>query len=114
MIEAIGLGATMVHAPEMVRPGGTAYLVGLSPIGTKIELDAFKLVWFTRAIQGVLMGANRFRHDIPMLAELVAAGRLDVEGMITRRIGLEEAPAALQAMGGGAVGRTVVELQRSN
>ena len=114
VFEAIGLGTTMVQAPEMVRPGGTAYLVGLSPIGTKVEVDAFKLVWFTRAIQGVLMGANRFRHDIPVLAELAASGDLDVEAMITNRISLDEAPSALAAMRRGAVGRTVVGFPRAN
>jgi S-(hydroxymethyl)glutathione dehydrogenase/alcohol dehydrogenase len=111
VFEAIGLETTMVFAPEMVRPGGTAYLIGLSPIGTKIEIDAFKLVWFTRGVQGVLMGANRFRHDIPVLADLTAGGSLDVDRMITNRISLDEAPAALEAMREGAVGRTVVMLR---
>ncbi len=108
VIEAIGHPATMMQAAEMIRPGGGAYLLGLSPVGTKVEIDAFKLVWFTRSVRGVLMGANRFRNDVPMLARLADSGRLDVDRMITRRIPLDAAPGALDDMRRGALGRTVV------
>lgn len=107
VVEAIGLPATMTQAIEMVRPGGTAYLVGIAPVGAALSIDAFKTVWFNRTIRGVLMGANRFRRDIPRLAELYLRGALDVESMITSRIGLDEVPAAFDRMRSGVIGRTV-------
>jgi S-(hydroxymethyl)glutathione dehydrogenase/alcohol dehydrogenase len=110
VIEAIGLPDTMQQATEMVRPGGTVYLVGLTPVGTKLAVDAFKLVWFNRTVRGVLMGANRFRRDVPRLAELYLGGRLDVEALITDRISLEDVPPGLDAMRRGAVGRAVAIL----
>lgn len=110
VVEAVGLPATLEQATEMVRPGGVVYVVGLAPVGTKSTVDAFKLVWLNRTIRGVLMGANRFRRDVPRLADLYLGGRLDVEAMITDRIGLDDVPAALDRMRQGAVGRTVALL----
>jgi alcohol dehydrogenase len=54
-------------------------------------------------------------HDYPALLALVAAGRLRPDLLVTRRIGLGEAGAALAAMGepGYPAGVTVVEPQRA-
>ena len=40
-------------------------------------------------------------HAYPALLDLVASGRLDVQRLVTREISLDEAPAALAALGDG-------------
>ncbi len=107
-VEAIGLPKTMQDAVDLIRPGGTAYLIGIAPIPSTIELSAFRLVWFNRGVQGVLMGANNFRRDIPALADLVLAGRFDLDHLLTDRIGLDEVNAGFDTMRSGSLGRTVV------
>ena len=48
--------------------------------------------------------------DYPAMLGLVASGVLDPEGLVTRRIGLADAGAALAAMDGPAqTGLTVIE-----
>jgi S-(hydroxymethyl)glutathione dehydrogenase/alcohol dehydrogenase len=107
-VEAIGLPATMEDVVDMIRPGGTAYLIGMAPVPSTMELSAFRLVWFNRSVQGVLMGANHFRHDIPVLADLYLAGRLDLDRLLTDRIGLEGVNEAFDAMRRGSLGRSAV------
>ena len=108
VIEAIGLPATMQDAVDMIRPGGSAYLIGIAPIPSTMELSAFRLVWFNRSVHGVLMGANNFRRDIPALANLYLAGKFDLDHLLTDRITLDEANAGFDAMRAGALGRTIV------
>ncbi len=107
-IEAIGLPTTMEQVVNMVRPGGTAYMIGIAPLPSTIEVSAFRLVWFNRGIQGVLMGANHFRRDIPALANLYLAGRLDLDRLLTERIPLERAGDGFASMRRGSLGRTAV------
>lgn len=108
VVEAIGLPPTMQDAVDMIRPGGTAYLIGIAPIPSTIELSAFRLVWYNRGVQGVLMGANNFRRDIPVLANLYLAGRFDLDNLLTERITLDEVNSGYDTMRAGSLGRSVV------
>jgi S-(hydroxymethyl)glutathione dehydrogenase/alcohol dehydrogenase len=112
-VEAIGRPDTMRQAVDMVRAGGTAYLVGIAAPEVEMTVNPFRTVWYNRTIRGVLMGANRFRHDIPRIAALYLAGRLPIDRLVTGRIGIDEVPAAFEQMragpsGRGVTGRTVV------
>ena len=107
-IEAIGLPKTMEDVVDMVRPGGTAYCIGIAPIPSTMEVSAFRLVWFNRGLQGVLMGASHFRQDIPALADLYLAGRLDLDRLLTERLPLERATEGFEAMRAGSLGRSAV------
>ncbi len=108
VIEAIGFPGTMQEAIEMVRPAGTAYLIGIAPIPAMLELSAFKLVWFNRGVQGVFMGANNFRRDIPALANLALAGKFDLDHLLTERLALDDIGAGFDTMRSGSLGRSVV------
>ncbi len=58
--EAIGLKKTAEQAFECLRPGGTATIIGMIPVGQKIELEGSVFLREKR-IQGCSMGSNRFR-----------------------------------------------------
>ena len=106
--EAIGLPATAAQAVSMVRPGRTAYLVGVPPIRSTMEIPGASLVLQAKGVQGVFMGSNRFKHDIPMLAELYLQGRLKLDELISHRIKLDEVNEGYERMRGGAEARSVV------
>jgi S-(hydroxymethyl)glutathione dehydrogenase / alcohol dehydrogenase len=106
--EAIGLTATIAQAVRMVRPGSTAYLVGLPPAGQSIELPGKEMVIEHRCVQGVYMGANHFKRDIPMLANLYLQGRLMLEELVAARISLADINAGFDAMRGGTEARSVI------
>ena len=80
--EAIGTKTTAEQSFQMLRPGGTATIIGMIPFGTKIELHGADFLR-DRKIQGTSMGGNRFRVDMPRLLELYVQGKLKLDHMIS-------------------------------
>ena len=65
-------------------PGGTATIIGMIPVGQKIELDG-RMFLREKKIQGSSMGCNRFKVDMPKYIDFYLQGRLKLDEMITRR-----------------------------
>ena len=105
--EAIGLKKAAEQAFDCVRPGGTATVIGMIPVGQKIELEG-SVFLREKKIQGCSMGSNRFKVDMPRYVELYLQGRLRLDEMITRRGKLEDVNEAFRAMKAGEVARTVL------
>jgi S-(hydroxymethyl)glutathione dehydrogenase/alcohol dehydrogenase len=105
--EAIGLKKAAEQAFDCLRPGGTATVVGMIPVGQKIELEG-SVFLREKKIQGCSMGSNRFKVDMPRYVELYRQGRLRLDEMITRRGRLEDVNEAFRAMKAGEVARTVL------
>jgi S-(hydroxymethyl)glutathione dehydrogenase/alcohol dehydrogenase len=97
--EAAGQAALIEQGIMAVRPGGTICCVGAPPIEQGISIPG--VVGFTateKKLIGCLLGSVQAQRDIPRLIALWQAGRLDLEGMITHRMPLEQTEAALQLM----------------
>lgn len=105
--EAIGTAATVEDAFRMLARGGTATVIGLMPMGAKISIGGFELM-AERGIRGSIMGSNRFPVDIPRLVDFYMQGRLKLDEMISRRIGLNQIDEAFDEMETGAIARSVV------
>ena len=107
--ECIGLKIAAEQCFDCVRPGGTATVVGMIPVGQKIELDG-PMFLREKKIQGCSMGSNRFKVDMPHYIELYRQGRLKLDEMITRRGKLEDVNEFFRAMKAGEVARSVMML----
>ncbi len=105
--EAIGLKVTAEQCFEMLKNGGTATVIGMIPVGTKIELNGPDFL-FEKKIQGSSMGSNRFRIDMPRLVEFYLNGKLELDALISSRIKLDEINEAMDALKTGEVARQVI------
>jgi len=105
--ECIGLKATAEQSFSALRSGGTATLIGMIPVGTKIELHGVDFLR-ERRIQGCMMGSNRFRTDMPRLIEFYLQGRLHLQEMISARIKLEQINEGFAALKAGGIARNVI------
>ena len=105
--ECIGLKATAEQSFSALRSGGTATLIGMIPVGTKIELHGPDFLR-ERRIQGCMMGSNRFRTDMPRLIEFYLQGRLHLQEMVSARIRLDEINDGFAALKTGGVARSVI------
>jgi S-(hydroxymethyl)glutathione dehydrogenase/alcohol dehydrogenase len=105
--EAIGLKKAAEQCFDALAPGGTATVIGMIPVGQKVEIDGPKLLT-ERRIQGSLMGSNRFRIDMPRYIDFYLQGRLNLDDMISRRGKLQDVNEAFRAMKAGEVSRTVL------
>lgn len=109
--ECIGLKKAAEQAFDCIRPGGTATIVGMIPVGEKVELEGSAFL-SAKKIQGSSMGSNRFRVHMPQYIDLYLQGRLKLDEMITRRIGLEDVNEAFRAMKAGEVARSVIMFEQ--
>jgi S-(hydroxymethyl)glutathione dehydrogenase/alcohol dehydrogenase len=105
--ECIGLKIAAEQCFDCIRAGGTATVVGMIPVGEKVELDGYMFLR-EKKIQGCSMGSNRFKVDMPHYIELYRQGRLKLDEMITRRGKLEDVNEFFRAMKAGEVARSVM------
>ena len=106
--ECIGLPPTVQQAVGMIRRGGTALLVGVVPIGQTVDLMPADITLQEKRVVGSMMGSNRFRVDMPRYVDFYLDGRLNLDEMITARIGLDGVNDAFEAMRKGEQGRQVI------
>jgi S-(hydroxymethyl)glutathione dehydrogenase / alcohol dehydrogenase len=105
--EAIGSKTAAEQSFQMLRPGGTATVIGMIPYGTKIEIHGADLL-AERKIQGSNMGSNRFRIDMPRYIDLYMQGRLKLDELVSARIKLDDINEGFVAMKSGAIARNVI------
>jgi S-(hydroxymethyl)glutathione dehydrogenase/alcohol dehydrogenase len=105
--EAIGLKKVAEQAFLALKPGGTATVIGMIPVGQKVELDGYMFLT-ERKLQGSNMGSNRFRIDMPKYIDFYLQGRLNLDDMISQRRKLDDVNDAFRAMKAGEVARTVL------
>lgn len=105
--ECIGLKKAAEQCFEVIRDGGLATVVGMIPVGQKLELEG-SVFLRQKKIQGSTMGSNRFRVHMPQYIDLYMQGRLKLDEMITRRLKLEDVNEAFRAMKAGEVARQVI------
>jgi S-(hydroxymethyl)glutathione dehydrogenase/alcohol dehydrogenase len=108
--EAIGLKATAEQAFRMLARGGCANIIGMIPVGVKIELHGADFLGEKR-IQGSLMGSNRFPIDMPRFVDFYMQGKLHLDMMISRRIRLDQVNEAFDELKRGELARSVIIFQ---
>lgn len=108
-IEAVGRPETAELAFSALAPAGTATILGLMPEGQRLSIPAEDLVYGDRRLQGAYMGANRFLSDVEMLTDHYLAGRLDLAGMVTTTLALDDINEGIEAMRDPGTVRVVLD-----
>ncbi|MCA1824948.1 MAG: zinc-binding dehydrogenase [Frankia sp.] len=106
--EAVGRASTIRDAWSMARRGGTAVVLGVGRVDDLVSFNALELFHQARALVGCVYGFTDFRRDVRALLGHWRAGRLPLERLVTRRVGLDAVGDALAAMARGDGARTVV------
>jgi S-(hydroxymethyl)glutathione dehydrogenase/alcohol dehydrogenase len=108
VFEAIGRVSTVELAIECLPIGGTAVLVGLTAFEARATFGVYPLVDGSRRILGSNYGFADPAIDFPRYAALHLAGRLPVDRLIDRRIGLDDLEGAFDRLRAGEGLRQVV------
>jgi succinate semialdehyde reductase (NADPH) len=107
--EALGSAATARTAIHLVDDGGRVVLVGIAPAGVTADLDIAHVV--RRKIQVLGSYGARARTDMPAVLELVAAGTIKVDAIISDRFSLADAADAYARLSAGRIiGRAVIDI----
>jgi S-(hydroxymethyl)glutathione dehydrogenase/alcohol dehydrogenase len=110
--EIVGTPPTIRQAWDVLRPGGTAVVVGISPRGMEVTLPALDLL-SQKGIKGSYYGSGNPVAEIPRLAELVATGRFPLSDSVTALTDLDGIQGGFDRMVEGVGGRTVAVMDRS-
>ncbi|WP_158888091.1 Zn-dependent alcohol dehydrogenase [Amycolatopsis anabasis] len=106
--EVIGLKETLETAYALVKPGGTAVVVGQSAEGVRIELDPMLMSDREKSLIGSNYGSCHPARDFPRLVELYMKGKLDLDQLISGRGTIHDINDAFAAMGRREAGRTII------
>jgi S-(hydroxymethyl)glutathione dehydrogenase/alcohol dehydrogenase len=106
--EAIGLPVTMRASYDAIRRGGTACIVGVGKLTEMVSFSAFELFFSEKNLVGSYYGSADVRTDFHKLLGYWKDGQLDLDGMISRRIALDDINDAFEAMQRGEVIRQVI------
>jgi S-(hydroxymethyl)glutathione dehydrogenase/alcohol dehydrogenase len=107
-VECVGRAVTIRTAWESTRRGGRTTVVGIGGKDQQVTFNALELFHWGRTLSGCVYGNSDPAKDVPVLAEHVRAGRLDLGALVTERIGLDGIPGAFENMVAGKGGRALV------
>jgi S-(hydroxymethyl)glutathione dehydrogenase/alcohol dehydrogenase len=108
VFEAIGRVPTVELAIECLPLGGTAVLVGMTPVAARASFAVYPFVDGSRRILGSNYGFADPAVDFPEYARLHREGRLPIERLVDRRIGLDGVEGAFDRLRAGDGLRQVV------
>ncbi|WP_328971137.1 Zn-dependent alcohol dehydrogenase [Streptomyces sp. NBC_00239] len=107
-VECVGRAETIRAAWDATRRGGRTTVVGIGGKEQQVTFHALEIFHFARTLSGCVYGNCDPARDLPVLADHVRAGRLDLGALVTDRIALDGIPAAFEAMLAGKGGRSLV------
>ncbi|WFB09824.1 Zn-dependent alcohol dehydrogenase [Streptomyces sp. LX-29] len=110
VFEVVGTSATARTAYESTRRGGTLCVVGAGALDDHLRISMFELFFDEKRILPSLYGGGDVLRSYERAIALWRAGRIDLEGLITHRVRLEEVNDALDQMRTGAALRTCIEI----
>lgn len=107
-VECVGRAETIRAAWGATRRGGRTTVVGIGGKDDQVTFSALELFHFARTLSGCVYGNCDPARELPVLAEHVRSGALDLGQLVTERIGLADIPTAFEAMLQGRGGRALV------
>ncbi|MEU5238866.1 Zn-dependent alcohol dehydrogenase [Streptomyces lydicus] len=107
-VECVGRADTIRTAWSATRRGGRTTVVGIGGQDQQVSFSALELFYFGRTLSGCVYGNSDPARDLPVVAGHVRSGALDLSALVTDRIGLDDIPAAFEAMVAGKGGRSLV------
>ena len=94
----VGAKAAMEQAMTLIRNAGHVVIVGIAPIGAKMEIDACDIGDLAQSVIGSKMGSTRLQVDVPNLVELYEQGRLKLDELISGRYPLSQINDAIDSV----------------
>ncbi|MFE0651713.1 Zn-dependent alcohol dehydrogenase [Streptomyces sp. NPDC059534] len=107
-VECVGRAVTIRTAWDSTRRGGRTTVVGIGGRDQQVTFNALELFHWGRTLAGCVYGNSNPAEDLPVLAEHIRAGRLDLGALVTERITLDGIPGAFDNMLAGKGGRALV------
>ncbi|MER8742407.1 zinc-dependent alcohol dehydrogenase family protein [Mesorhizobium sp. M1004] len=91
VLECAGVPDTVEQSMRLAKSGGTVVIVGVMPQGVKVTFEPFDILFRELKVLGSFI--NPFTHR--RATDLVASGAIEIDKLISRQVGLEEAASVI-------------------
>lgn len=95
-IVTVGVPDAMRLGVDLVRPGGTAVMVGLAPEEAPVPVDMLELVTYEKVVRGSAYGTISPLVLVPRILELYLEGRLLLDELVSARLPIERIDEAFE------------------
>lgn len=106
--EAVGISETLEQALFCRDLAGTCVLIGVPGPGPRLDIDIQQFFDLGGSLTVSWYGNCIPARDFPILADWYKQGSLDLDGLVSRKISLEETNEAFDAMKRGETLRSVI------
>jgi S-(hydroxymethyl)glutathione dehydrogenase/alcohol dehydrogenase len=96
--EVIGRAETIREAWDITRRGGTTVVVGAGDTTSRVSFSPNELYTMDRKLLGCVYGSADVRFDFNRVLRLWRYGKVDLEGLVGRRIEISQINEALEAL----------------
>ncbi len=107
--EALGKSSTMLNAYNSTRAGGTAVVIGMSKFDDVLAIPAPQVLLSRRRLIGSIFAGADAGRVFEAVVRLAEQGRVDLGGMVTRLITIDDVNGAFDEMDKGTVVRSVIQ-----
>lgn len=111
-IEAVGIAATIRLAWDVLRPGGSAVVVGLAPVGAEVSIPAIEFL-SAKNLKGCYYGSGNPAIELPQLAAMAASGEFPLADSVSHFTDLSGIGEAFERMNNGIGARTVILIDKT-
>jgi S-(hydroxymethyl)glutathione dehydrogenase/alcohol dehydrogenase len=109
VFDTTGIGSVIEHAYALTKPQGRTILIGVPQHDDPITIHSLPL-HFGKVLTGSQGGDCQPHVDIPRMAALVRAGKLNLDGLVTHEYPLDCINDALDLVRSGTAGRVLLRM----
>lgn len=106
--EVTGIPAVGRQAFDSIRKRGMTVMVGMPPANAELAFPGRGFFYEEKQVLGSLYGSAQARHHLQSLVDLSERGKLNLDLLVSRRIGLDDLNQAFVDMQAGQVIRSVI------
>ncbi|KUG58885.1 alcohol dehydrogenase catalytic domain-containing protein [Nesterenkonia jeotgali] len=111
VVEAAGVGPALETSLPMLRAGGRLVSVGLPSPTTQVSLNYLDIVSKSKSVIGSYHGSGNAIEDLGYYIDLWRQGRLPLERLVTRTVGLDDLNEAMDALADATVMRQLINVK---
>lgn len=109
--DSFGGAIPTADALASVRNAGTAVVIGLAPDGVTAPIDMIDLVRGQKTLMGSFYGSTSPHETFDKLLDFYLKGKIDVEGLVTRRYHLDDINKGFDGFINGEDGRGIIPFE---
>ncbi|MGW4804516.1 zinc-binding dehydrogenase [Kitasatospora sp. NPDC004272] len=108
VFDFVGARPVTAQGLRMLGKGGGLYLIGVGGSDAGVEVSSIAALSQSQKVQGVYMGSSHLKRDIPFYASMYLQGRMNLDDLVSKEIGLADIEAGYESLKDGSTARVVI------